>query len=187
MSALDIRRNRATSVYNQREMLGRVLWSFGQWLIRLSPRPCFGWRRFVLRCFGARIRGQVNIYPSTRIYLPWNLSVEDWSAIGEGVLVYNLGPVHIGKKVTVSHGAHLCAGTHDYSRADFPLLRQPIRVEDEAWICAEAFIGPGVTIERGAVIGARAVVTKDVPAWKVVAGNPARSIGQRRMFQQLKP
>jgi putative colanic acid biosynthesis acetyltransferase WcaF len=133
----------------------------------------------LLRCFGARIGRHVNVYPSARIYFPWNLTVGDWSAIGEDAFIYNLGPVTLGRKVTVSHRAHLCAGTHDYTRTDLPLLKPPIRVGDEVWICTEAFVGPGVTIGEGAVVGARAVVVKDVAPWTVVVGNPARVIKKR--------
>src|SRR5260370_42213444 len=112
-SMLDIAANRQAAKYSTKELLLRFLWAFGQWLFRLSPRPCFGWRRFVLRCFGATIGAHVNTYASTRVYLPWNLAVGAWSAIGEDALIYNLGPVTIGSPATVSHRAHLCAGTHD--------------------------------------------------------------------------
>jgi putative colanic acid biosynthesis acetyltransferase WcaF len=157
------------------------MWMYGQWLIRMSPRPWFAWRRFVLRCFGAEVGSHVNIYPSTRIYFPWKLSVGDWSALGEDALIYNLGPVTIGQSVTISHGAHLCAGTHDYTRVDLPLLKPPIQIEDQAWICTEAFINPGVIVGQGAVVAARAVVTRSVAAWSIVAGNPARPIGTREL------
>lgn len=182
MSAtLDIQANRSARKYGFGEIVRRILWFVGQWLIRLSPRPCFGWRRFVLRRFGARIGEHVHIYPSTRIYFPWNLSIGDWSAIGEEALLYNLGPVTIGKQVTISHRAHLCAGSHDYRQPDLPLLKPPIQIGDQAWICADAFVGPGVQVGEGAVVGARAVVVKDVEAWAVVAGNPAREIKKRTL------
>jgi putative colanic acid biosynthesis acetyltransferase WcaF len=187
MAELDIAGNRAARSYSKRELVGRVFWSFGQWLFRLSPRPCFGWRRLVLRSFGAQLGAHVNIYPSTRIYLPWNLSVGDWSALGEGVLVYNLGAVKIGKRVTISHGAHLCAGSHDYTSADFALLKPPIHIQDQVWICADAFVGPGVTVGQGAIVGARAVVTKEVTPWEIVSGNPAKRIGVRRLHPVCSP
>ena len=110
---LNISSNRSAQKYTAAEIVRRVLWAFGEIFFRFSPRPCFGWRRLVLRCFGASVGKNVNTYPSTRIYFPWNLTVSDWSAIGEGTLIYNLGPVTLGEKVTVSHRAHLCAGTHD--------------------------------------------------------------------------
>ncbi len=180
-AVLDIASNRQATKYSRSELGRRVCWMVGQWLFRLSPRPCFGWRRFVLRCFGAKIGAHVNTYGSTRIYFPWNLSVGDWSALGENALIYNLGSVTIGQRVTISHGAHLCAGTHDYKRADLPLLKPPITVADQAWICADAFIGPGVTVAEGAIIGARAVAMKDVPAWTIVGGNPAKPLGKREL------
>lgn len=166
-------------------MLRRVLWSLAQHLFRHSPRTFFGWRRFILRCFGAQVGVHVNIYPSTRIYFPWNLAVGDWSALGEEALIYNLGPVTIGAKVTISHRAHLCSGTHDYQQPDLPLLKPPIQIGDEAWVCADAFVGPGVSVGPGAVVGARAVVTKDVPPWTVVAGNPARVVKTRVLVQPI--
>ena len=121
----------------------------------------------------------MNIYPSALIYYPWNLEIGDWSSIGEWTLVYNLGRVTIGERVTISQRSHLCAGTHDYRAQDMPLLKPPITVENQAWICADAFVGPGVTIGEGAVVGARAVAVKDVPAWTVVVGNPAKEIRKR--------
>jgi putative colanic acid biosynthesis acetyltransferase WcaF len=178
---LDIQQNRAAQKYTTGEQLRRMFWAVGSLFLRFSPRPCFGWRRFVLRCFGARIGRDVHVYPSTRIYFPWNLVAGDWSAIGEEALIYNLGPVTLGAKTTISHRAHLCAGTHDYRQPDLPLLKPPILIKDQAWICADAFIGPGVTVGEGAVVGARAVVVRDVEPWVVVAGNPARVLKKREM------
>lgn len=193
MQSLDIESNRAGSKYSPKEMTLRLLWAVGQWFFRLSPRPCFGWRRGVLRCFGANIGNEVHIYPSAVVYFPWHLTVGDWSAIGEGALIYNLGPVVIGTRATISHRAHLCAGTHDYTQADLPLRKPPITIGDQAWICADAFVGPGVTVGPGAVVGARAVAVKDVEAWTVVGGNPAKTIKRRVMHtdqtaaNQVKP
>ena len=176
---LNIAGNRAAQKYTTGEQLQRVLWGVGRLFFRFSPRPCFGWRRFVLRCFGAEIGKQVNTYPSTQIYFPWNLTVGDWSAIGEEAFIYNLGKITIGERVTISHRAHLCAGTHDYTRADLPLLKPAIEIKNQVWICAEAFVGPGVVVGEGAVVGARAVATRNVEPWTVVTGNPARVIKQR--------
>ncbi len=178
---LEIAANRRATKYAGDEMFRRILWGFGQWLFRLSPRPCFGWRCCVLRLFGAQIGHQVHIYNSAVVYFPWNLRIGDWSAIGEGALIYNLGPVTIGQNVTVSQRAHLCAGTHDYRKPDMPLLKPPIEIHDQVWICADAFVGPGVTVGEGAVVGARAVVMKDVEPWTVVAGNPTRAIKKREI------
>jgi putative colanic acid biosynthesis acetyltransferase WcaF len=183
---LDVESNRASKKYSRAEMLLRLLWGAGQILFRLSPRPCFGWRRFVLRCYGARVGKHVHIYNSARIYFPWNFVIGDWSAVGEDALVYNLGLVTLGARVTISHRVHLCAGTHDYTQPCLPLLKPPIKVHDQAWVCADAFVGPGVTVGQGAVVGARAVVTKDVDPWMVVAGNPARVIKKRALATSVE-
>ena len=175
----DARANRAARKYSSAEQVRRVVWSVGRWLVRLSPRPCFGWRRGVLRLFGARIGAHVHIYPSAHLYMPWNVEIGDWSALGEHVLVYSLGKVRIGCGVTLSYRSHVCAGTHDLNDPALPLLKPPVILEDSAWVGTEAFIGPGVTVGRGAVVGARAVVVKNVEPLQIVAGNPARPIGRR--------
>lgn len=157
----------------------RVLWLPGQYLLRWSPRPLFGWRRAVLRAFGATVGRHAHVHNSTRVAMPWNLTLGDWAALGEDVLVYNLGPVTVGERATVSHRAHLCAGTHDYRDPALPLLKPPVTVGPQAWVCADAFVGPGVTVGEGAVVGAAAVATRDVAPWTVVAGNPARYVKDR--------
>ena len=178
-NVLDIAANRRAKKYSNTETARRVLWGIFQCFFRFSPRILFGWRRFVLRCFGARIGRDVHIYNSAVIYMPWNLEVGDWSGIGERAFTYNLGRVSIGSKATISHGAHLCAGTHDYTKPDLPLLKSPIRIGDFAWVCADAFVGPGVNVGEGAILGARAVAVKDVDPWNIVAGNPAVCVKKR--------
>lgn len=179
---LDVRSNRSARKYTRREMAMRVLWLPGQYLLRWSPRPFFGWRRGVLRLFGATVGRDVHLHNSTRVTMPWNLTLGDWAAIGEDVLLYNLGPITIGERATVSHRAHLCAGTHDYRRPDLPLLKPPISIGAQAWVCSDAFVGPGVTVGEGAIVGAAAVVTRDVDDWMIVSGNPAVEIKRREMF-----
>ncbi|MBT8039550.1 MAG: putative colanic acid biosynthesis acetyltransferase [Gammaproteobacteria bacterium] len=177
----DISANRTAAKYRRWELLLRVLWGLAKPLFRFSPRTFFGWRRFLLRLFGARVGRAVNIYNSAIIYFPWNLEIGDWSSIGEWALIYNLGPVRIGERVTISQRAHLCAGTHDHRDPTLPLLKPPIEVEDQAWIAADAFVGPGVTVGEGAVVGARAVVVRDVEPWAVVVGNPAKIVSRRSL------
>lgn len=177
--SLDPLANRQSVKYTRREQLGRVLWALCTPLFRLSPRPFFGWRRWLLRAFGAHIGQHVNIYPSARITMPWNLVVDDGAAIGEDALIYNLGMVTIGASATISQRAHLCAGTHDYTDRTMPLLKEPVTIGPSCWICADAFVGPGVSIGEGTVVGARAVVMRPVEPWKVVAGNPARVVKDR--------
>ena len=177
--ALDIAANRRMKNHSKAVILRRVLWGIGRLFFRFSPRPCFGWRRFVLRCFGAKIGANVNTYPSTWVYFPWNFTAGDWSALGEEAFIYNLGLVTLGEKVTISHRAQLCAGTHDYTLPNLPLIKPPIVIGDQAWICANAFVGPGVTVGAGAIVGAGSVVTKNVEPWAIVAGNPAKFIKKR--------
>ncbi|MCF7996744.1 MAG: putative colanic acid biosynthesis acetyltransferase [Chromatiaceae bacterium] len=165
--------------YRSHEYIGRVLWSVVTPLFRFSPRPFFGWRRMLLRAFGARVGRNAHVYPSARIYLPWMLTLGEQASIGEWTLVYNLGPVKIGERATISHRVHLCAGTHDYRDPALPLQRPPIEIGAQAWVCADAFVGPGCSVGEGAIVGAAAVVVSDVPDWQIVAGNPARIVKQR--------
>lgn len=181
MSSPAIDQNRAAVKYSTAEQLRRVLWMMGIGIFRLSPRPLFGFRRWWLRLFGAKVGQQVHIYPSAHIYYPWNLEIGDWSSIGEWALIYNLGKVTIGQRATISQRVHLCAGTHDYTDPAMPLLKPPISIGDSCWICADAFVGPNLQVGEGAVVGARSVVVKDVPPWSVVAGNPSKFIKARVM------
>lgn len=180
----DIQANRQAIKYDRSEMLRRALWLFGSLLFRFSFRTMFGWRAWLLRVFGAKVGQNVHIYSSATIYMPWNLTIGDDSAIGEHAYIYNLGPIHIGARATISHKAHLCAGTHDYTLTSLPLIKAGIRIGDNAWICADAFVGPGVDVGEGAVVGARAVVIKDVGSYQVVAGHPASVIKQRVLREE---
>lgn len=159
----------------------RLAWMLGGLLFRLTFRSMFATRRMILRIFGAEIGVDVQIYPSAKIYFPWNLIIGSESSIGENVLIYNLGKVIIGSQTTISHNAHICAGTHDYNNSVLPLVKSNIKIGSQVWICADAFICPGVVIDNMAVIGARSVVTKKVFNSEVVAGNPAKLIKMREL------
>lgn len=162
------------------EKVKRALWMFVRaTLFRLSFHNWYAWRRLLLRGFGARIGRGVRIRPSAVIEVPWNLSIGDHTAVGDHAILYSLGVITIGRDVVISQYAHLCAGTHDYTVPEFPLLRLPIEVGDHAWIAADAFVGPGVTVGAGAVVGARATVVKNVAAGQIVVGNPARAVRRR--------
>jgi putative colanic acid biosynthesis acetyltransferase WcaF len=176
---MDIDQNRATRKWTRKELAGRVLWAACGPFFRFSPRLLWGWRCFLLRLFGAKVGRNVHILPSVRIFIPWNLEIGDWSSVGFDALIYNLGPVRIGEKVTVSQRAHLCAGSHDFRDPAMPLTKPPIDIGDEAWICADAFVGPGVSVGNRAVVAARAVVVKDVAEGEIFGGNPAKVIGKR--------
>jgi putative colanic acid biosynthesis acetyltransferase WcaF len=111
--------------------------------------------------------------------MPWNIEIGDYAAVGERAILYALGHIKIGKRTTISQGAHLCAGTHDWHDPAMPLVKSAIEIGADSWLCADVFIGPGVNIGDHAIVGARAVVMKDVPPGIIVAGNPARQIGVR--------
>ena len=178
---LNISNSRKNLPYTLNEYVGRILWSLVLPLFRFSPRPLFGWRNFLLRLFGAKIGKKVHIYPSTRVYLPWNLIVGDETSIGEWVLLYNLGLIKIGKQSTISHCAHLCAGTHDYNNYNLPLLRHTIEIGSQVWICSNAFIGPSIKIGNKSIIAAAAVVVKNVADKQIVGGNPAKYLKKRKL------
>jgi putative colanic acid biosynthesis acetyltransferase WcaF len=181
---VDAAANRQARKYPWREQWLRVSWGIGQYAFKLSPRPFFAWRRWVLRIFGAVVGRQVHVYPSTRIYMPWNVEIGDWAAIGEDAFIYSLGRVRIGARAAISYRAHVCAGTHDFADSALPLLKPPVSIGENAWIGTDAFIGPGVCIGQGAIVGARAVVVNDVAPLQIVAGNPAKQIGVRRLHDQ---
>jgi len=178
---LSIEKNRKEQKYSRTHQFKRVLWIIGKVFFRLTPRPSFGIRRYILRLFGAKVGRHVHIYPSAIIYFPWNLEIGNWSAIGENVLIYNLGEICIGEKVTISHNAHLCAGTHDYTDVTLPLIKPPIIIGDQAWVCAEAFVGPNLTVGEGSIVGAGTVLTYNTVPWMVYAGNPAVQIKKREL------
>ena len=130
----------------------------------------------LLRLFGAKVGRDVHVYPTVRITIPWNLTLGEQCAVGDRAILYALGPITIGARTTVSQGAHICAGSHDYLRHDMLLTKQPIMIGSDTWICADAFVGPGVIVGDRAIVGARAVVMKDVAQDAIVVGNPAYQI-----------
>lgn len=169
-----ISENTAAVKWSRKELVGRLIWSIVHPCFRFSPKLLWGWRSFLLRIFGAKIGHGVRIHPSVRVTIPWNLSIGDEVIIGFDVLLYNLGPMVIKDRCTISQRSHLCGGTHDYSLPEMPLVKATIQIASDSWICADAFIGPGVRIGQSVVVAARSVVIKDVPSNAIVAGNPAR-------------
>lgn len=153
-----------------------VMWLL---LARWTPRPFNRWRIALLHLFGARIDGTASIYGSTRIWLPSNLTMGPGSTLGPGVNCYCMGPVVIGAGAIVSQGAHLCGGTHDHRDPHFQLIARPITIGPRAWIAAESFVGPGVKVGEGAVLGARGCAFTDLEPWTVYSGNPCAAIGSR--------
>ena len=144
-----------------------------------SVMPWFKIRIAILRMFGAEVEGKVVIKPGAKITFPWKLKIADNSWIGEEVWLMNLDKISIGKNVVLSQRAYLCTGSHDWSRESFDLITKPIIIEDGAWICANVFVGPGVTVGENCVVTAGSVVTKDLPANMICSGNPAVPVKER--------
>ena len=174
-----------SSTHPFRNRLARGSWGIVYSLLfRPSPRIFHGWRRLLLRWFGAKIGRGVRCYPTAKIWAPWNLEMGDFSCLGPDVDCYSVAPIRIGSNAIVSQYSYLCAASHDSRRADFRLVTAPIVIGDGAWIAADAFVGMGVTIGDGAVVGARSSVFKDVEPWTVVVGNPARVLRKRELNKE---
>lgn len=170
---------------------GRSIWFVQLWLVfeaifvRSSPQVLYGWRRFCLRLFGAKIGRDVLIRPGVRVTFPWKVTIGDHCWIGDNVTLYNIAAIKIGDNSVVSQEAYLCTGSHDYHESSFSLVSSPITIEPESWVAARSFIGPGVTIGRGAIVGACSVVLRSVDSGAIVAGVPAKRVGARTPSQVL--
>ncbi|WP_031527747.1 WcaF family extracellular polysaccharide biosynthesis acetyltransferase [Dyadobacter crusticola] len=159
--------------------LARLGWSAAGIFFKWSPKPLHSWRSFMLRCFGAKVGRGVHIYPRVKIWAPWNLVLEDECGVANGVILYSQEKITIGRRAVISQGTHVCTGTHDYEQKGFPLITKPIYIGDQVWIAADAFIHPGVRIGEGCVIGARSVVSKDMPEWTICSGHPCKPVKPR--------
>ena len=177
MPASDRARRSAFSIRHRgRRACWRVIYAL---LFRFTPTVLHSWRRLVLRAMGARIGEGAVVHPSVKIWAPWNLRMDRYACLGPWVDCYNPAEIRLGPHSTVSQYGYLCSATHDYSDLRLPLIRKPIAIQAHAWVCADAYVGPGVTVGEGAVVGARSSVYKDVAPWSVVAGNPARFLKAR--------
>ena len=166
--------DRHVSPYSFSEKVWRMLWAIVQaTLFRFSFHTWNGWRVFLLNSYGANVDSTCVIRRTVKIECPWNLTMGRNSCLGDEAIVYCLGKITIGKRVSISQYAHLCAGTHDYNQEEMPLLRPPITIEDDVWLAADSFVGPNVTVGEGAILGARTVAMRDIDSWTVYSGNPA--------------
>ena len=157
-----------------------VVWNgLGIW----TPVLFQGWRRLLLRLFGAKMHSTAKVYPGTKVWYPPNLEMGEHACLGPNVNCYCMASVSLGAYALVSQSAHLCAGTHDIDDPHFQLIAKPIRIGAGAWVAAEAFVGPGVTIGDRAVLGARGVLFRDLPEGQVAAGNPASILRARRSLE----
>lgn len=166
---------------SRKHQMERLVWSM-VWAVFARPLPRSvgsGWKRFLLRLFGAKIHPTAVVYSSAKVYYPANLVMEEYACLASGVDCYNVASIHIGAQSTISQGSYLCTASHDITDPKNRLITKPIVIEAQAWVAADAFVGMGVTIGEGAVVGARSAVFKDVEPWTVVGGNPAKFIKKR--------
>lgn len=168
------------SPWSLRARVGMLLWT-AAWtsLCAWTPKPFNLWRLFVLRCFGAKIDGLPFVHARARIHIPWNLHLAHRACLGDRANAYTLGQIALGEGCTIAQEAYLCTGTHDFASPSLPLQTAPIAIGKDAFVGARALILPGIRIGECAIVGAGAVVTKDVPAHAIVAGNPAKIVGTR--------
>ena len=178
--------SQSQSAHSSVNKLGRILWSI-VWTLLYRPTPRFmhGWRRFLLRVFGARIGQGTFPYPSAKIWAPWNLEMGDHSSLGDQVDCYCVDRIRIGSNTTISKYSFLCTASHDYEDPLMPLITAPITIGNGAWITTDVYVGPGVTVGEGAVVGTRSSVFTDVAPWTVVAGTPARFIKRRELKEKV--
>ena len=133
----------------------------------------------MLKIFGANLSGIPFVHSTARIQIPWNLTMKNRACLGEHANAYSLGKIKIQEGATIAQEAYLCTGTHDFNDPSLQLITKPITIGKNSLIGARAMILPGVSIGNQAIVGAMSVVSKDVPGHQVVAGNPAKRIGER--------
>ncbi|WP_252349304.1 putative colanic acid biosynthesis acetyltransferase [Ochrobactrum sp. BTU1] len=169
------------ATFTIRNRINRLIWQI-TWLLVAAWTPSFlwPWRGYILRLFGATIHKTAIVRSSVRIWWPGNLFMDAHSSLGPGVNCYNVARIELAPYAIVSQGAHLCSAGHNIDRPDFPLTATPISIGVCAWVAAEAFVGPGVSMGEGAVLGARAVSFRDLEPWMVYAGNPAQPLRKRQ-------
>ena len=164
---------------------GRSGWYVQLWWIihalffKPTPQFMYGWRIFLLRLFGAKIGENVKIRSSVSITYPWKLEVGNFCWIGDDCVLYNLGDIKIGNNVAIAHKVYINTGGHDYQKSTFDIFTLPVSIEDECWITNDVYIAPGVIIGRGAIVGARSSVFKNLPSGMVCIGSPAKPFKQR--------
>lgn len=182
----DLTRFRLPIGFRGRSAFVTQLW----WLVQgtlfgLSPQFMFGWRRWLLKLFGAKIGRGVLIRPSVKVTYPWKVRIGDSAWIGDNVVLYSLGEIEIGDNAVVSQRSYLCSASHDYTQTDFPIYDQKICIGAQAWLATDVFVAPGVSIGAGAVVGARSSVFHDLPAMTVCIGTPAKFIKTRNFKDDL--
>lgn len=169
-----------TGFRGRSSLIVQLWWLVQSTLFGLSPQFMFGWRRFILRLFGAKIGRNVLIRPSARITYPWKVKIHDYAWIGDNVVLYSLGEIEVGAHVVISQRSYLCAASHDFQKKNFNIFAQKIKIEDEVWLATDVFVAPGTSIGQGAVVGARSSVFHDLRPGMICFGSPAVPVRPRR-------
>jgi putative colanic acid biosynthesis acetyltransferase WcaF len=160
--------------------LKRLLWYYiNIFFFKSSLFPFYGFKRLLLRSFGAKLGKKVEIKPCVNIKYPWNLTIGDEVWIGENVWIDSLVMITIGSNVCLSQGAVLLTGSHNYKKSSFDLVTGGLTLEDGVWIGAAAIVNQGITIHSHAVLASGSVATKDLEAYSVYQGNPAVKVRTR--------
>jgi putative colanic acid biosynthesis acetyltransferase WcaF len=176
---------RNVSPWTRKAKARRLMWSIvHRCVFRFTLHNAYRFRAALLRAFGANLGRNVRFRRTVRVEIPWNLEIADDVSVGDAVILYSLGTIRIGARTFISQYAHLCAGTHDFTRNDYPLLRPPVVVGEDCWIATDAFVGPGVTVGDRSVLGARASAFSDIPCDVVAVGNPAKPV-RARVLQRI--
>ncbi len=181
----DLTRFRVPRTFRGRSTLFVQLW----WIVQAvlfhpSPQIFFGWRRFLLRLFGARVGRGVLIRPSVEVTYPWKVSIGDHSWIGDGAILYSLSEITIGSHTVISQYCYLCAGSHNHQSLSFDQQGKPISIGSECWLATDVFVAPGISIGDATVVGARSTVLHDLPSAMICYGYPARPVRPRARSQQ---
>lgn len=163
------------------KLIVQIWWLVYTLLFKPSPQVFYGWRRFLLRIFGAKIGKSVIIRPSAQITYPWKVKIGNHSWIGDDVVLYSLGDIIIGENSVISQKSYICAATHNYSKSDFPILAKKVTIGNGCWLATDVFVSPGVSIDNGVVVGARSTVVKDLESNLVYVGSPAKIIKRRNI------
>ncbi|SPP97725.1 WcaF family extracellular polysaccharide biosynthesis acetyltransferase [Bradyrhizobium vignae] len=181
----DLSRSKVPPGFRGRSGVTVLLWQMvQQTLFAWSPQPAYGWRRWLLRLFGAEVGTGVLVRPTARVTYPWKVKLGDHCWIGDNAELYSLGSITVGNCAVVSQRSYICAATHDHKNITFPLVAKPVVIEREAWIAADCFVAPGVTIGAGAIVGARSTVLRSVTQATIVAGHPAEFKGHRSAWNE---
>ncbi len=179
-SPVSLSRFRAWNLDRGAGRLKEVLWLIVRSMAFLHmPFPFYGFRRCLLRWFGAQVGKGVVIKPGVKITFPWKLVIADNAWLGEDCWILNLDRIEIGANVCLSQRAMLCTGSHDWTSPRFELILRPVTIESGAWIAAGAFVGPGVTVGTHAVLTANSVATRDLEPYAIYQGNPAEKVRDR--------